>query len=69
MRSRDGRQPFVLCLLAGLAALRRVLQSFIVKEDLFACGPDKLLAAIYAIDFFVVKLARGDNLVCEDFGL
>lgn len=69
MRGRDGRQSFVLCLLAQLAALWWVLQSFVVKEDLFAGGPDKLFAAIYAINFFVVKLGRANNLVREDFGL
>jgi len=69
VRGRNRGQPFVLCLLARLAALRRVLQSLVVEEDLFAGRPNKLLAAIYTIDFLVVKLGRSDNFAREDFSL
>jgi hypothetical protein len=43
-------------LLAGLAALWLVLQTFIVKENLLADGPDKRFTAIYAHDSAILKV-------------
>jgi hypothetical protein len=44
----DGSKPVILGLLAGLAPLRLVSQSFIVKEELLAPRPDKLLTTVNA---------------------
>jgi hypothetical protein len=54
----DGRQPIILSLLAGLAALRFVLQALVVKEDLLAGSPNKGLAAIDACDRSILKVRR-----------
>ena len=55
LRRRYCRQAIILGLFARLATLGLVLQTFVVKEDLFAAGPDKRLAAIYASDRSVLK--------------
>jgi hypothetical protein len=39
-------EAFILGLLAGFAPLGFVLQSFIVKEDLLASRPDKILCTV-----------------------
>jgi hypothetical protein len=51
----DGRQSIVLGLFAGLAALRLVLQAFVVKEDLLSGSPKKWLAAINARNRSILK--------------
>jgi hypothetical protein len=53
---RDGSQPLVLRLLAGLATLRLVLQTLVVEEELLAARPDELLAAVYAEYGAILKL-------------
>jgi hypothetical protein len=53
---RDGRETIVLGLLAGLAALWFVLQTFVMKENLLAHGPDKLFTAVYAFDSSILKV-------------
>ena len=52
---RDGRQPIILSLLAGLATLWLVLQALVVKEDLLARSPNEWLAAIDAGDRSILK--------------
>lgn len=52
----DGGDTFILRLFARLAAFRRVFQILIVKELLFARGPDEITAAIDAVDRLVGKL-------------
>ena len=61
---RDRRQPLILCLLARLTTLGLVLQSFIVKEDLLSCSPDKVVAAINAFYCEVFKLTFSVTLTC-----
>jgi hypothetical protein len=46
LRCGNGREAFVLGLFARLATLRFVLQTFVVKEDLFASSPDKIISTI-----------------------
>jgi len=58
LRRRDGCQPFVLRMLARLTSLRRILQPLVVIENLLACRPDELLAAVNALDFLVLKFSR-----------
>jgi hypothetical protein len=43
---------------AGLASFRFVLQTFVVKEDLFAGRPNERLAAIDACDRSILKVRR-----------
>src|ERR687890_717388 len=52
----DGGEAFVLRLLAGLAALRLILQTLVVEEELLAARPDELLAAVYAEYRTILKL-------------
>jgi hypothetical protein len=54
----DRRQPIVLCLFAWLAPFRFVLQTFVMKKDLLAGGPDKRLAAIDTVDRSILKVRR-----------
>jgi len=54
----DRRQPIILRMFAGLASFGFVLQTFIVKEDLFAGRPNEWLAAIDACDRSVLKVRR-----------
>jgi hypothetical protein len=55
----DGRETFILGLLAGLASLRFVLQTFVVEKDLFASRPRKILTAIDAMNSAVLELHLG----------
>jgi hypothetical protein len=48
LRGGDGGQPLILGLLAGLATLRLVPQSLVVKEELFTSRPDEILTTINA---------------------
>ena len=51
-------QSIVLGLLARLAALRFILQTLVVKENLLANSPNELLAAIDAANRSVLKVRR-----------
>jgi hypothetical protein len=55
----DGRQSFVLGLLAWLAALGLVPQSLVLKKELLARRPDKTLSAIDAVERAVFELRFG----------
>jgi len=62
----NGSEAFILCLLAGLAPFGLVLQAFVVKKDLFAGCPGKLLAAIYA-RYWAILIVRhqfGVDMFC-----
>src|ERR1700759_2771987 len=59
LRRGDGWEPVVLRLLAGIATLRLVLQTLVVKEELFANRPVELLAAINATNQSILKLDIG----------
>lgn len=48
---RNCREPFVFSLLAGFATLGFVLQSLVVKENLLAGSPDKVLVTIDTPDW------------------
>jgi hypothetical protein len=56
-RLRGGNccEPFILGLLAGLAALGLVLQTLVVKEDLLAGCPDEIITAVDAFDRAVIE--------------
>jgi hypothetical protein len=56
LRGGDGGEAFVLGLLAWFAALRLVLQTLVVKENLLARRPDKIFPAIYTPDVAIIKL-------------
>ena len=56
LRGGDGRQSFVLRLLAGLTTLRFVLQPFVMKERLLAARPDEIFIAINTTDVTILKL-------------
>ena len=43
---------------AGLAAFRLILQTFVVKEELFADRPNEWIAAIDAGDRSILKVRR-----------
>ena len=60
-------QPFVLCLLAAFTPLGLVLQSLVVKKDLFSSSPDEVFSAVNALDVAIVKLAIGFNLRTPGF--
>jgi hypothetical protein len=49
MGERDGGEPIILCLLAGLASLGLVLQTLVVEENLFADCPGKFIATVDTI--------------------
>jgi hypothetical protein len=55
----NGRQSLVLGLLAGFATLGFVLQTLVVKEDLFASSPDEILSTVNAFDRAIRKLRLG----------
>jgi hypothetical protein len=59
LRCGNGRQSFVLGLLAGLAALGLVPQTLVLKKELFARRPDKTLSAVYAVERAIFKLRIG----------
>jgi hypothetical protein len=48
-------EAFILGLLAWLASLGFVLQTFIVKEDLLASRPDEILSAVNTLDRAVIE--------------
>jgi hypothetical protein len=50
LRGRDRSQSFVFRLLARLAALWFVFEPFVVKEDLLAGSPGKVLVTIHTMD-------------------
>ena len=52
------RQSIILGLFAGFAALGFVLQTLVMKEDLFANRPNEWLAAIDAGDRSILKVRR-----------
>jgi len=54
----DRRQPIILRMFARLASFGFVLQTFVVKEDLFAGRPNEWLAAIDACDRSILKVRR-----------
>ena len=62
LRRRNCCQALVLRLFAGLATLGLVLQTFIMKEDLLPCSPDKVVSAVQTLDLTVLKLALGLTL-------
>ena len=51
-------QTIILRMFAGLAAFRFVLETFVVKEDLFADRPNEWLAAIDACDRSILKVRQ-----------
>jgi len=55
LRRGDGGQSIVLGLLARLAALGFILQTFVMKKHLLADSPDELLVAIDASDRSILK--------------
>ena len=59
LRVGDGREALVLRLLARLAALRLVLQTLVVEEELLARRPDEFLAAVHAHDRAILELHLG----------
>ncbi|HJR07098.1 MAG TPA: hypothetical protein VJ842_07570 [Pyrinomonadaceae bacterium] len=59
LRGGDGGQSFVLGLLTGFAAFRFVLQSFVVKENLFAARPDEVFVAVNAKNVAVLEFGLG----------
>jgi hypothetical protein len=48
-------EAFILGLLAGFAPLRLVLQSFIMKEDLLASRPDKILCTVNTLNRAILE--------------
>jgi hypothetical protein len=53
LRRGNSSQPFILGLLAGLAALGFVFESLIVKENLLARSPNKVFVTIYTLDWAI----------------
>jgi hypothetical protein len=49
LRGGNRGETFVLGLLARFATLGLVLQTFVVKEDLFASSPDEIIPAVYTL--------------------
>ena len=56
LRGGDGGETFVLGLLAGLTPLGLVLQALVMKKDLLASRPDKIISAVDALDRPVLEL-------------
>jgi len=52
----DGRKSIIFCLLAWLASFGFVRKPLVMKENLFTRGPDKILAAINALDCAILKI-------------
>ena len=50
LRGGNGREPFVLGLLAWFAPLRFVLQTFVVKENLLSSRPDEIVSTVNAFN-------------------
>ena len=59
MSGGDGRQPFVLSLLARLTTLWLVLKSLIVEEGLLSGSPDEIFVTVYALDALVLIFGVG----------
>ena len=59
LRGGNGRQSFILGLLARLTAFRLIPQTLVLKEELLAGRPDKILSAIHALERAVLKLRLG----------
>jgi hypothetical protein len=55
LRGGYGGEAFILGLLAGFASLGFVLQSFIVKEDLLASRPDKILCTVNTLNRAILE--------------
>jgi hypothetical protein len=55
LRGGDCGEAFILGLLARFATLGFVLQSFIVKEDLLASRPDKILCTVNTLDRAIIE--------------
>jgi hypothetical protein len=56
-------QAFVLGLLARLATLGFILQSLVVKKDLLASSPDKVLATVDTLDGAIFEMCFGLILI------
>jgi hypothetical protein len=54
LRSRDSGQSFVLGLLAGLASLRFVFETFVMEKHLLARGPNKVFITVHASDWAIL---------------
>ena len=55
LRGGDGREALVLGLLAWLAALGLILQTLVVKEDLLARRPDKIISTVDTLNRAVIE--------------
>jgi hypothetical protein len=55
LRGGDGCEPFILSRLAWFAALRLVLQTFVMKEDLFARRPDEIISTVNTLNRAVIE--------------
>jgi hypothetical protein len=55
----DGREAFVLGLLAGLTTLGLVLQTFVVEENLLSGCPDEILSAIDTMYVSILEFHLG----------
>jgi type IV secretory pathway TrbD component len=56
---RNRCEALILGLLAWLAAFGFILQTLVVKKDLLAASPDKILPAVYALDRAIIELHFG----------
>jgi hypothetical protein len=56
LRRCDRREALVLGLLAWLAALGFILQTLVVKKDLLAASPGKILPAVNALNRAILEL-------------
>jgi len=61
LRGGNCSQSLVLCLLAGLAALRLVSQTFVMEKNLFSGCPDKVFSTIHAFDRAILMFSFGLN--------
>lgn len=66
LRCRNRSQPFILCLLAWLTTLRFVLETFVMKKDLFAGRPDKIFSAINTLDGTILVVGFGTDFRFPD---
>jgi hypothetical protein len=55
LRGSNCCEPFILGLLARLATLGFILQTFVVKEDLLASRPDEIVSTINTLDWAVFE--------------
>ena len=56
LRGGNGRQPFVLRLLAWFATLWLILETLVVEKRLLARSPNEILIAIDTLDAAIWKL-------------